>query len=427
MAKDVVISVKNVEKSFKIYSDKGHTLKERLLFFKQRNSYTRHEVLKGVTLEIERGEVVGLVGHNGCGKSTLLKLMTKIIYPDKGKIEINGKISSLLELGAGFHPDMTGRENIYTNASIFGLTKKEIDGRLDEIIEFSELEEFIDSPVRTYSSGMYMRLAFSVAINVDADILLIDEILAVGDARFQAKCFNKMLELKKRGITIVIVSHDLGSIERLCNRAVWIENGKIRDEGIPHDIVAEYLDDIMNKDKNEKIKIKDQSKVNDQEKKKEVFEEKNIEKEEKKKKDKNRTGNKDIEIINIKLLNEKNEVSDTYNSEDKLKIKVKYKKNNEKLKDSVFGFGIFRNDGLNCYGTNTFIDNFEKIKIQDEGIVEVDIESIQLLEGKYYLDIAFHDEYGKPYDYIRKANFFTVYSILKDTGIFRINHKFSHL
>ena len=427
MAKDIVINVKNVEKSFKIYSDKGYTLKERLLFFKQRNSYTRHEVLKGVTLEIEKGEVVGLVGHNGCGKSTLLKLMTKIIYPDKGKIEINGKISSLLELGAGFHPDMTGRENIYTNASIFGLTKKEIDARLDDIIEFSELEEFIDSPVRTYSSGMYMRLAFSVAINVDADILLIDEILAVGDARFQAKCFNKMLELKKSGITIVIVSHDLGSIERLCNRAIWIENGKIRDEGIPHDIVAEYLDDIMNKDKNEKIKIKDQSKVNDQEKKKEVFEEKNIEKEEKKKKDKNRTGNKDVEIINIKLLNEKNEVSDTYNSEDKLKIKVKYKKNNEKLKDSVFGFGIFRNDGLNCYGTNTFIDNFEKIKIQDEGIVEVDIESIQLLEGKCYLDIAFHDEYGKPYDYIRKANFFTVYSILKDTGIFRITHKFSHL
>ena len=372
MAKDVVINIKNVEKSFKIYSDEGHTLKERLLFFKQRNSYTRHEVLKGVTLEIEKGEVVGLVGHNGCGKSTLLKLMTKIIYPDKGKIEINGKISSLLELGAGFHPDMTGRENIYTNASIFGLTKKEIDARLDEIIEFSELEEFIDSPVRTYSSGMYMRLAFSVAINVDADILLIDEILAVGDARFQAKCFNKMLELKKSGITIVIVSHDLGSIERLCNRAVWIENGKIKDEGIPHDIVAEYLDDIMNKNKNEKIKIKGQSKVNNQEKNEEESKEKNTEKKEKKK-DKNRTGNKDIEIISVKLLNEKNEVNDTYNSEDKLKIQVRYKRNDDKLKDSVFGFGIFRNDGLNCYGTNTFIDNFEKIKIQDEGIVEIKV------------------------------------------------------
>ncbi len=426
MAKNIVINVKNVEKSFKIYSDKGYTLKEKLLFFKQRNSYTRHEVLKGVTLEIEKGEVVGLVGHNGCGKSTLLKLMTKIIYPDKGKIEINGKISSLLELGAGFHPDMTGRENIYTNASIFGLTKKEIDARLDDIIEFSELEEFIDSPVRTYSSGMYMRLAFSVAINVDADILLIDEILAVGDARFQAKCFNKMLELKKSGITIVIVSHDLGSIERLCNRAIWIENGKIRDKGIPHDIVAEYLDDIMNKDKNEKIKIKPKDKTNEQEKNKEESEEKNIEKKEDKK-DKNRTGNKDVEIVDIKLLNEKNEVSDTYNSDEKLKIQVKYKRNNNKLKDSVFGFGIFRNDGLNCYGTNTFIDNFGKIKIQDEGIVEIEIEKIQLLEGEYDIDLAFVDEYGTPFDYIRKATKIITYSTVKDVGVYRINHKFKHL
>ena len=402
MAKDIVISVKNVEKSFKIYSDKGHTLKERLLFFKQRNSYTRHEVLKGVTLEIEKGEVIGLVGHNGCGKSTLLKLMTKIIYPDKGKIEINGKISSLLELGAGFHPDMTGRENIYTNASIFGLTKKEIDNRLDDIIVFSELEEFIDSPVRTYSSGMYMRLAFSVAINVDADILLIDEILAVGDARFQAKCFNKMLELKKSGITIVIVSHDLGSIERLCNRAIWIENGKIKDEGIPHD------------------------KINEQDKNKEESEEKNI-KEKENKKDRNRTGNKDVEIIDIKLLNEKDEISDTYNSEDKLKIQVKYKRNNAKLKNSVFGFGIFRNDGLNCYGTTTFIDNFGKIKIQDEGIVEIEIEKIQLLEGEYYIDLAFVDEYGTPFDYIRKATKVITYSTVKDVGVYRINHKFKHL
>ena len=426
MAKDIVINVKNVEKSFKIYSDKGHTLKERLLFFKQRNSYTRHEVLKGVTLEIEKGEVVGLVGHNGCGKSTLLKIMTKIIYPDKGKIEINGKISSLLELGAGFHPDMTGRENIYTNASIFGLTKKEIDARLYDIIEFSELEEFIDSPVRTYSSGMYMRLAFSVAINVDADILLIDEILAVGDARFQAKCFNKMLELKKSGITIVIVSHDLGSIERLCNRAIWIENGKIKDEGIPHDIVAEYLDDIMNKDKNEKIKIKPKDKVNEENRNKEESEEKNIEEKENKK-NRNRTGNKAVEIIDIKLLNEKNEVSDTYNSEEKLKIQVKYKRNNNELKDSVFGFGIFRNDGLNCYGTNTFIDNFGKIKIQDEGIVEIEIEKIQLLEGEYYIDLAFVDEYGTPFDYIRKATKVITYSTVKDVGVYRINHKFKHL
>ena len=193
---NIAINIQNVKKSFKVHNDKGNTLKERLIFFKSRNAHTRHEVLKGVSLEINKGDVVGLVGQNGCGKSTLLKLMTRIIYPDSGSITVKGKVSSLLELGAGFHPDMSGRENIYINASIFGLTRKEIDSKIDQIIEFSELIEFIDSPVRTYSSGMYMRLAFSVAINVEAEILLIDEILAVGDANFQAKCFNKMQELK---------------------------------------------------------------------------------------------------------------------------------------------------------------------------------------------------------------------------------------
>ena len=401
MEKDIVINVKNVEKSFKIYKDKGHTLKERLLFFKQRNSYTRHEVLRGLTLEIKKGEVVGLVGHNGCGKSTLLKLMTKIKYPDRGKIEIKGKISSLLELGAGFHPDMTGRENIYTNASIFGLTKKEIDARLDDIINFSELEEFIDSPVRTYSSGMYMRLAFSVAINVDADILLIDEILAVGDARFQAKCFNKMLELKKRGITIVIVSHDLGSIERLCNRAVWIENGEIREMGSPHDIINLYLDGIMSREK-EKVDL-----------------EKNENKE--------RFGNKDIEIINVKICNLNYENTNIYNSDEGLRIQIIYKKNKEDLKDTVVGFGIFRDDGLNCYGTNTYIDNFKKINVLKNGIIEIKIKELQLLEGEYFIDVSLHDEFGLHYDFIKKIRKIKICNRLNDIGIYRIKHEFNHL
>ena len=207
--KEIAISVENVEKSFKIYKDKGYTLKERILFFKSRNAYVKNNILRGISFDIEKGDILGIVGKNGSGKSTLLKLITKIIYPDSGSIKINGKVSSLIELGAGFHPDMTGRENIYINASIYGLTKKEIDSKLDTIIKFSELEEFIDSPIRTYSSGMYMRLAFSVAINVEAEILLIDEILSVGDANFQAKCFRKMQELKDSGINIVILSHDL--------------------------------------------------------------------------------------------------------------------------------------------------------------------------------------------------------------------------
>ena len=188
------IEVRNVSKSFKVYFDKGNELKEKMLFWK-RNRYENRVVLNNISFTVKKGEAVGLIGRNGCGKSTTLKLLTKIIYPDSGSIEMCGRVSSLLELGAGFHPDMSGRENIYTNAAIFGLTKKEIDERLEDIIEFSELQQFIDNPVRTYSSGMYMRLAFSVAINVNADILLIDEILAVGDANFQAKCFKSFCPL----------------------------------------------------------------------------------------------------------------------------------------------------------------------------------------------------------------------------------------
>lgn len=236
-----VIIVDKVYKDFKIYYDKANSLKEKLLFW-NRNRADRLHILKGISLTIKKGESVGLIGTNGSGKSTLLKLMTKIIYPNKGKITIHGKLASLLELGAGFHPDFSGRENIYFNASIFGMTKKEIDARLDQIIAFSELEEFIDNPVRTYSSGMYMRLAFAVAINVDADILLVDEILAVGDQHFQEKCHNKMKELKKEGKTIVIVSHDMKMIKEFCDKAVWLKNGKIEMQGNTNEVVKKYLE-----------------------------------------------------------------------------------------------------------------------------------------------------------------------------------------
>lgn len=239
MAEDTII-VENVSKSFSVYQDKANTIKEKLLFFK-RNRKEKITVLKNINLEIKKGETVALIGVNGSGKSTLLKLMTKIIYPDTGKIVTNGKLTSLLELGAGFHPDFSGRENIYFNASIFGLTRKEIDARLNDIIEFSELEEFIDNPVRTYSSGMYMRLAFSVAINVDADILLIDEILSVGDQHFQEKCYDKMRELKEQGKTMVFVTHSMDSIRNLCTRAVWLCDGELKMDGETNEVVDEYI------------------------------------------------------------------------------------------------------------------------------------------------------------------------------------------
>ncbi len=234
------IIVENVYKTFNIYFDKANSLKEKMLFWKRNRKETR-EILKGINLTVKNGEAVALIGVNGSGKSTLLKLMTKIIYPNKGKITTNGKLTSLLELGAGFHPDFSGRENIYFNASIFGLTRKEIDERIDKIIEFSELGNYIDNPVRTYSSGMYMRLAFAVAINVDADILLIDEILAVGDQHFQDKCIAKMKQLKNEGKTMVFVTHSMDTVKQFCSRAVWLCNGEIKMDGDPNIVTQEYL------------------------------------------------------------------------------------------------------------------------------------------------------------------------------------------
>ncbi|MFV0380806.1 MAG: ABC transporter ATP-binding protein [Breznakia sp.] len=251
--KENVIEIKNLYKTFKVTYDKPQTLKERLLFW-NRGNVEYKKILKGICLDIKKGETIALVGTNGSGKSTLLKLMTKILYPNKGTLQTKGKLTSLLELGAGFHQDFTGRENVYFNASIFGLTKEEIDARLHAIIEFSELEEFIDNPVRTYSSGMYMRLAFSIAINVDADILLIDEILAVGDQHFQEKCFDKLDALKNSDTTIVIVSHDLHTIRKLCDRAIWIYQGEVKGDGAPADVIEQYLQQVS-KDHQERRKV----------------------------------------------------------------------------------------------------------------------------------------------------------------------------
>lgn len=253
MNNENAIEVRNMSKRFKVDYDKAHTLKDKLLFW--RTSHVEiHEVLKNINMDIKKGETVALIGTNGSGKSTLLKLMTKIIFPNEGTIETNGKLTSLLELGAGFHQDFTGRENIYFNASIFGLTRKEIDARIQDIIDFSELGEFIDHPVRTYSSGMYMRLAFSVAINVDAEILLIDEILAVGDQHFQEKCYRKLKELKDSDKTIVIVTHSLDVVKDLCDRAVWIYKGELKLDGDPIYVIDEYLKQVALDHKEEKKK-----------------------------------------------------------------------------------------------------------------------------------------------------------------------------
>lgn len=235
-----VVEVRDVYKSFKSYFDKSHILKERILQ-RKRGQYEERQILRGISFSVGKGEAVGLIGCNGCGKSTMLKLLNRIIYPDSGEIYTEGRISSLLELGAGFHPDLSGYENIYLNAAVFGLTRREIDRRMDEIVRFSELKDYMRNPIRTYSSGMYMKLAFSVAINVDADILLIDEILGVGDVNFQKKCFEKLMEIKRQNTTIILVSHSMDQVERICDRSIWIADGKVCEEGIPAQVHRRYL------------------------------------------------------------------------------------------------------------------------------------------------------------------------------------------
>ncbi|MGO0122939.1 ABC transporter ATP-binding protein [Desulfothermobacter acidiphilus] len=235
------IEVRDLWKKFRIYYDRALTLKERLLFWgRQRNE--DFWALKNINLTVPHGVTVGLVGRNGSGKSTLLKIISRILYPTKGEVRVSGRMSTLLELGAGFHLDFTGRENIFLNASILGLTRREIKEKLDEIIAFAELGDFIDNPVRNYSSGMYMRLGFAVAVHVDPDILLIDEVLAVGDLAFQEKCLRRIRELQQRGKTIVLVTHAPMQVEDLCDMAVWLDRGEIRMQGGAKEVARAYAD-----------------------------------------------------------------------------------------------------------------------------------------------------------------------------------------
>ena len=421
---EIAIDVNNITKSFKVFLDKGSQLKERLLF-RKRSRYEERKVLRGISFQVKKGEAIGLIGHNGCGKSTTLKLLTKIMYPDTGSITMNGRVSSLIELGAGFHPDMSGRENIYTNASIFGLTKKEIDARLKDIVDFSELEEFIDNPVRTYSSGMYMRLAFSVAINVDADILLIDEILAVGDANFQAKCFNKLKEIKSHGTTIVIVSHSLGQIEQICDRSIWIHEGLIRAEGPPKEIDLEYLD-FMGQKLQESTRKELEEKNQQEEGEKSGSEqeaEENTEAEETPE-EKKRWGSGAARIKRIKAFTSDGAEQRIFRTGEDIKFRLDYTVK-ETVKDAVFGIGIFNRDGVQCYGTNTRIDKHPEFDLDKNGAAEITLEKVGLLPGEYLIDFAIETGDGIPVDYYREAYTIEMISAAGDVGIARITHNWS--
>lgn len=404
---DIAISVRDVYKSFKLFYDRGYSLKEALLFRKRRR-YEKHQVLSGISFDIKKGEAVGLIGHNGCGKSTMLKLLTRIMYPDSGTIEMRGRVSSLIELGAGFHPDMSGRENIYTNAAIFGLSRKEIDSRIQSIIDFSDIEEFIDNPVRTYSSGMYMRLAFSVAINVDADILLIDEILAVGDVTFQNKCFNRLKEIKANGTTIVIVSHSLSQIEQICDRSIWIHEGKIKEEGRPKEVHMDYCDCMIQEQQNKDVA---NSSADDKSADSQTD-------------GKRRWGNRHAVIQSVKVSDENNETRKVFKTGSDIIISFDYAISKQ-VEDAVFGIGIFNRDGVQCYGTNTRIDDIPEFCLKENNSVSIHLKNVSLLPGEYLVDIAIESGSGIPVDYYREACFFEMVSAVNDVGISRIEHQWN--
>lgn len=233
----VAIRVKDLTKKYKLYQKRSERLAN--VFGKEKN-IKEFYALKGVSFEIGKGECVGIIGHNGAGKSTLLKLLTGVAFPTSGEIEINGRLASMLELGSGFNPELTGMENIYFNGSLNGLTKEDIDSKLRDILDFADIGKFIDQPVKNYSSGMFARLAFAVAINVDPDILIVDEILSVGDVGFQVKCMEKFNEFKKKGKTILYVSHGLGTVKKFCDRAIWLQKGQVVDDGNSVIVVERY-------------------------------------------------------------------------------------------------------------------------------------------------------------------------------------------
>ncbi|WP_420450872.1 ABC transporter ATP-binding protein [Ilumatobacter sp.] len=241
---EIALSVDDVSKTFRVHQERANSLKQ-FVATGGRNRYEEFYALRDVSLRVRVGEALGIIGHNGSGKSTLLKCMAQILRPNAGSITVNKRMAALLELGAGFHPELSGRDNVFLNAAILGMARREIEARFDEIVEFSGLEQFIDSPVKTYSSGMYVRLAFAVAINVDPELLLIDEILAVGDVTFQQRCMEKFVDLRNQNRTLVLVTHDTGNVRHFCDRAIWIDHGRVRAEGKPGDVIDEYTETML--------------------------------------------------------------------------------------------------------------------------------------------------------------------------------------
>ncbi|MEO5762150.1 MAG: D-glycero-beta-D-manno-heptose 1-phosphate adenylyltransferase [Vicinamibacteria bacterium] len=411
----VAISARDLTKVYRKYLHKNQftTLKSAIVSGSLIRDLAPSELftaLDHVSFDIPKGCTYGILGENGSGKSTTLKLLSGITKPSSGTLEVHGRVSALIELGAGFHPEISGRENVAINGIMLGLTRAEVNRRFDEIVEFAEMKDFIDAPVKTYSSGMYARLGFAVAIHVDPDVLLIDEVLAVGDEAFTRKCLEKIGEFRRRGKTIVIVTHSLGLVEKMCDEALWLRKGKAVDSGDPKRVVDAYLSFVAGKE-NELLGKQEHHDVarSDERVQNEAPEEKR------------RWGSGEILLTDVRLKDSENRSAHVFVPGDTVCIEITGEAKTP-VEDFVFGVGIFTADGTAVYGTNTHLEEFRSKRVTGRFDVSFEIRDLRLVEGSYILDVAAHRKDGTPYDYHRGLYSFRVRSRVKDVGVYRPHH-----
>ncbi len=383
------VEVENLWKTFQIPHERRNTLFENLTCLLRPNQYETYTVLKDINFKVEDGECVGIIGDNGSGKSTLLKIIANILRPTKGRVKVNGKMTPFLELGVGFQPDLTARENVGVYATIMGLSKKGIKDRTDDVLKFAGLEKFQDTKLKNLSSGMQVRLAFSTAIQTDPDVLLVDEVLAVGDLDFQRKCFQVFNQYRKEGVTILFVSHDLGAVRRFCDRTLLLGKGKQLAFGVTEEIIDRYVYKIGNSVDNES-------------------EDKFV-----------RWGNGKILITRVEFLDKFGLRSSRFNSSDPMTVRIHYN-SGEKILDPVFGIALYNDQGQHLYGTNTFLKDTLINSVEGTGYIDLKVNRIPMIQGRYLLSVAVHSRDDTPYDWIDKHYSFEVVPKGKDVGLFEI-------
>ncbi|MGD9124080.1 MAG: ABC transporter ATP-binding protein [Desulfarculaceae bacterium] len=404
MSKETAIEVFGLSKRFRReILRRDHTTWKTLLLkpFSRSRNRDLITVLEDIEFSVPKGTTLAVIGQNGSGKSTLLKILAGIYKPDQGSVNVKGRIASLIELGAGFHPEFTGRENVFLNGTILGLSKQEISKRFDQIVTYSGLGDYIDAPVRTYSSGMYVRLGFSVAVNVDPEVLLVDEVLAVGDEAFAHKCEDKINEFCRSGKTICMVTHDMGAVDKFANEVIWLDGGCIAARGEPRRVIDAYRQKV--------------AQVEDAIRRGECAPQPEDEKQVQ------RWGDGEVRIEAVRTLDGSNQERAVFMHGDPMVIEMNYQVHRP-TQDLVFGIGIVNAQDVLCYGTNSHIERVKVDRLPPSGCVRMLLEKVDLVQGTYFLDVAAHAKDGRAYDYIKKAASFTVRSPISDEGVFRPAH-----